>query len=317
MFIGHQKIVSLLNKSLKKRKIAQAYLFCGPESVGKFTLAQLFAESLISKKPEMNLTKLTAVENDGGEKENYKLAGKDGFRLDMIVVKPEIEINRKGILKEKEIKIEKIKEVQKELSSFPYRGEYKILIINNAHRMTESAQNALLKILEEPNRTSVIILVTHEEGKIIPTIHSRCQKLKFYLVPQGEIKKELSRTGDRADDEIIFLAMGRPGLATKIKAGSEEKLALGSAYQEIKSLPGLGINDRFRIAEELSRNIPETIKKLDFWVWILNKEASESQELAKSVKRIKLAGEIEKSTESLKNTSFNSRLILENLLLSI
>ena len=86
MFIGHQKIVSLLEKSLKKGKIAQAYLFVGPESVGKFTLAKDFSEKII----------------DG-----------ESPSLDLIIIEPEIETNKKGIVKEKEIKIEKIKEAQK------------------------------------------------------------------------------------------------------------------------------------------------------------------------------------------------------------
>jgi DNA polymerase-3 subunit delta' len=288
MFIGHQKTINLLEKSLKSGRIAQAYLFAGPESVGKFTLAKDFSAKII----------------DG---ENYS--------LDLIILEPEIETNKKGIAKEKEIKIEKIKESQKELSLFPYAGKYKVLIINNAHKMTESAQNALLKILEEPNKTSVIILVTHEEDKIIPTIRSRCQKIQFNLVSPKVIEEKLF--SGSAGEEITFLSMGRPGLAVKMKENSEEAELLKNIRERFESLPSSGINERLKLAEEMAQNIPEAAKKLKFLIWIMQEETMKNPESPKAIENLKIAEKIDESLEQIKNASMNSRLILENLLLNI
>lgn len=134
MFIGNTKAVKLLEKSMRNSRISHAYLFSGPENVGKLALAKIFSRGLILGKPldlEIN-----------GKKNPF----------DMVILSPEIE-EKKGITKEKDIKIENIRNLQKELSLFPYEGKYKILIVDNAHKLTVSSQNALLKILEEPNET--------------------------------------------------------------------------------------------------------------------------------------------------------------------
>lgn len=288
MIVGHQKIIKLLDKSLKSGRIAQAYLFAGPESVGKFTLAKDISAKII-----------------GGE----------DYSLDLIILEPEIETSKKGIAKEKEIKIEKIKEAQKELSLFPYKGKYKVLIINNAHKMTESAQNALLKILEEPNKTSVIILVTHEEDKIISTIRSRCQKIQFNLVSPEVIKEKL--LSGSGGEEITIFSMGRPGRAVRMKEKDEEAESLKNIRESFKSLPSLGINERLRLAEVLSQNIPETAKRLEFLIWTMHEEAMKCAESPETIKNLKTAQILGDTLEQIKNASANSRLILENLLLNL
>jgi DNA polymerase-3 subunit delta' len=288
MFLGNQKAVKLLERQIRSGKIAQAYLFCGPESVGKFTLAKEISRKIIS--------------------------GKD-FSLDLIIVEPEIETGKSGVVKEKEIKIEKIKEAQRELSLFPYQGRYKVLIINNAHQMTESAQNALLKILEEPNKTSVIILITHEEDKIISTIRSRCQKIRFNLVPQREIESILSEKKDKKD--IAYLSMGRPGMAVDLTNNTAKAESLEDIWQKFKSLHKSGINEKLKIAEEMSRNIPEASNKLKFLLWMMQAQAMKGLETGEALNYIKTAGRISECLDMLKNTGINSRLTLENLLLNL
>jgi DNA polymerase III subunit delta' len=285
--IGHQKIARLLEKSIQNGRIAQAYLFSGPESVGKFMLAKEISGKII---------------------------GGDDFALDLIIIKPEIETNKKGISKEKEIKIDKIKEAQRELFLFPYRGKYRVLVIDNAHKLNESSQNALLKILEEPNKTSVIILVTHEEDKIIPTIRSRCQKIQFNLVSQKEMEEKLF---NKDDTELISFSMGRPGLIVKMKNNEEEAESLKNIRQRFKSLSNSGINKRLELAEELSLNIPEAVRKMEFLIWTMHEEAMENPESPETIKSLKIADKLSESLEQIKNASANSRLILENLLLNI
>ncbi len=299
MFLGNQKAVKYLGKCLEKGIVAQSYLFSGPESVGKFMLAKAFAEILIEGKSTTILRNMEAGE-----------AGKTS--LDLLVLEPEVE-TKKGVAKEKEIKIEKIREVQKDLALYPYSGKYKVLIINNAHRMTQESQNALLKILEEPNPTSIIILVTHEEDKILATIQSRCQKVRFSLVSPQDLKLNLRGVGE----EIISLSLGRPGLAIKMAGDKEEFDFRSDAAGDLKNIARAGINERLKMAEKLSRNIPETQEKLQLWIGILHGRAIDDVNSYSALKIFAVIEKIENSLWELKNTNANGRLILENLLLSL
>lgn len=289
--IGHQKIINLLDRSLKKGKIAQAYLFCGPESVGKFLLAKILAQTLISG------TSTTAILR------NMAVNEKVDQMIDLFIAEPKRE-EKKGIIKEKDIKIEQIREAQKFLLTYPVRGKYKILIINNAQRMTEAAQNSLLKILEEPNSTSIIILVAHEPEKILPTLRSRCQKINFNLVEDEEMK------AGGISGEIAKLSMGRPGIA-KILAEDRERF---KEWQEeagrLEKIFGFGINERLELAEKLSKNIAQAIKKLELWTWILRSEKG-------GIGRYKTISLIDRSISELSGTNASSRLILEDLLIKI
>ncbi len=299
MCIGNSKAVNLLNKAIENNKISQAYLFSGPESVGKFALAKIFANSIISEK---NIFK-----ND-----TMSPSKKEKSELDLIIIEPEIE-EKKGIKKEKDIKIEQIRNAQKDLILYPYSGKKKVLIINNAHRMTVSAQNALLKSLEEPNKTSVIILVTHNDQAIISTIKSRCQKINFILADEEELKKILK---DEKNKEIVEFSMGRPGLALKMKENKEEFDARKKDFEEIKKFSSLGINERFSLAEKMAVNLAETIKKLDFWIWIIRLESRKKRQ-RKDFFNFKTIEKIEKALETIKRTNANAKLVIENLFLEI
>ena len=303
-FIGNAKAVKLLEKSIENGKISQAYLFSGPESVGKFTLAKLFASFLIFGKNNIDLDVPI-----GGE--NKEFEGSSKF-FDLIVIEPEVE-EKKGIKKEKDIKIEKIREAQRDLVTFPYNKKKKVLIINNAHRLTVSAQNALLKSLEEPNETSVIILITHNDSVIISTIKSRCQKINFFLSGIEEMEKILR---DEKNKEIIEFSMGRPGLALRMKGNKEEFNARKKDFKELSEFSSLGINERFGLAEKMAANPAEIFKKLEFWMWIIRLE-SRKKGLNDGFFSFKTIEKIDKALKTIKNTNANARLAIENLFLEM
>jgi len=291
MFIGNAKTINLLNKAIQNSKVSHAYLFSGPESVGKFFLAKIFARSVIR-----------------GTELNFKDDGK--VLVDILILKPEIE-EKKGVTKEKEIKVEHIRNVQKNLSLFPYDGKYKVLIINDAHKMSVSAQNSLLKILEEPNETSIIILVTHDDSKIISTIKSRCQRMNFSLVDLKEIEKIADNNKD-----VIKFSMGRPGLVFKILENEDELDNKIKELEDLKRFSDLGINERLKLAEKMSSDSMKTIQRLEFWTWIIRLEALENSHSAEFFS-FKTIEKIEKSAETIKSTNANTRFILENLFLEI
>jgi DNA polymerase III subunit delta' len=288
-FIGNKKAINLLKRSIENSNIAQAYLFCGPEAVGKFKLAKNFFKALINS----NTTILRNMEVE--EKKNQI--------LDLMIVEPEKE-TKKGVTKEKDIKIEQIREAQNFLLSYPMQGKYKILIINDAQRMTISAQNSLLKILEEPNNTSIIILITSDLEKILPTLRSRSQKINFNLVRPEEMEK------NDINGEIAALSMGRPGLAKMLSSDQEKLKEWKGEADVLKKIFNLDINGRLNLAEKMSKNTSNTVKKLELWIWILRNEKDNAE-------KYKAIGLIDQAISELTSTNASGRLILENLLLNI
>lgn len=297
-FIGNKKIVERLSKSLKANAVGHAYLFSGPESVGKFTLAKLFALSVIAGK-ELNL-----------EVDNFD---KDAL-LDLVVIEPEI-VEKKGVTKKKDISIEQVREAKQKLSLYPYHGKYKVLIIDGAHRASISAQNALLKILEEPNPTTIIILVTHEIDRILPTILSRLQVLNFGLVCEGDMREGFSGEFSFAAD-AVELAIGRPGLAKFLNENVEEKAFRKNALEEFQKIKNGSINDKFKLADELSKDAEKTQEKLNIWLWEMRKMAqgvtiNEQKLIYQNIEKI------QNSMTTLKRTNANAKLVLEVLFMDL
>lgn len=292
LFIGNQKSVALLQRSIKHDQINHAYIFSGPEHVGKFTLAKMFALHAIGRTP------LSSEVDD---------FSKDAL-LDLLVIAPEI-VEKKNVSKQRDIPIESIREAKKSLSLFPYHGKYKILIIEDAHRMNMAAQNALLKVLEEPNETSIIILVTHEVDRILLTLQSRSQMINFGLVNDADMQKIFS--GD-----IVALSAGRPGIANLISHDENERAFRAEALNDLKKVANGSLNDRFLLAEEFSKDIVKTLDKLNAWMWEIRKNVISCDEHQRN-KTYSSIEKIQKSMEMLKRTNANSRLVLETLFMDI
>jgi DNA polymerase III subunit delta' len=294
VFIGNEKAVKFLKNCIEKEKIFQAYLFSGPESVGKFVLAKSFARSIIKR------------ENFSDNFDDEKMP------LDLLLIEPEIE---KG--KEKGIKIEQVRKARKDLSLFPYEGRFKILIINNAHKMNDSAQNALLKILEEPNATSIIILITHQENKILPTIKSRCQKINFSLAKSEDIERGMAKNGHSLENknDLAYLSTGRPGKANNLAKNETEYRQAKEESNQLKEIISGGTNFRLRTAEEMSADSQRAIQTLKLWTWILRIKTDESQKIR--LDKAAIIEKIEKTLEILSNSNANVKMTLENLLINL
>jgi DNA polymerase-3 subunit delta' len=286
--IGHQKIVNQLDKALEKGNFSHAYLFAGSEHVGKFTVALGWAEKLLGT---------TSVINPN-----------------LIILRPEIE-EKNGVIKKKAISVEDVRELQKKLIMTATESKFKIAIIDDADYLNTSAQNALLKTLEEPANGVILILIAQNKEKLLPTIISRCQTKKFNPVSSDELDKILDNNQYR--EEIIFWSLGRPGLARML---SEDKTALRErqeSFQEFKNLFSQNITERFILAENISKNAVGMIDKLNWWLVML-RESILSPDYALNISQEKALRVAEKTGESiriLKETNSNPRLIMENLML--
>lgn len=207
---GQTQVVAQLKKVLASHRLSHAYLFLGPEGVGKKTTAYAFAAALCcSQSPSLG-------ELCGQCPACIKMA--HGSHPDIITVQPE----------STSIKIEQIRELQS-LSAYKHlNSPYKIIIIDEAQKMTEEAANAMLKILEEPPKDTVFILVAHGTKGLLSTIVSRCQLLRFKpLTPEviQEILKEETSLPEEDVKILSRLARGSVSLGLKLweNWGQEEK----------------------------------------------------------------------------------------------
>jgi DNA polymerase III subunit delta' len=197
---GQDEAISLIKSSIDCRRISGGYLFCGPEGVGKKITALNLAKALNC----LNLSSGACEECASCLKIN-KLS-----HPDVNLIQNESE----------DIKIESIREMQRMASFRPYEGKFKVFIIDNAHRLTLEAANAILKVLEEPPAQSLIILITDRPGLLLRTIVSRCKSIKFSALARNSLKDILGLKYNLNSDLAHFLAYfceGRIGGALRLK----------------------------------------------------------------------------------------------------
>ena len=202
--IGHQNIIEHLKKAVANKKVSQAYIFSGEDSSGKRLLAEIFAKTLLcnshGEEPCNQCKSCLQVEGSNQPDLIFVTHEKASIGVDEI----RTQLNNDILIK-------------------PYSSLYKIYIIDEAEKMTEQAQNALLKTIEEPPEYAIIMLLTTSLGKLLPTIQSRCVNLELKTVPDKEIKKFLMENKQVPDYLAeISAAFSRGNVGRAIKYSSSE-----------------------------------------------------------------------------------------------
>jgi len=198
--LGCDKPISIINSYIEKNCFSGAYIFSGAEGIGKKMVAKITAQAL-------NCTANT--ERPCGSCRACLKTEK--------LEHPDLHIIENG---ESQIKIEDIRAIQRQVNFRPYEGAMKIFIIDNAHRLNPESANSLLKLLEEPPKDSLIILITHKLQTIFKTILSRCKVIKFAPLVRAELESILIKdycVDKHAAHFLSFYSEGRLGLALKLK----------------------------------------------------------------------------------------------------
>lgn len=191
---GHEPQKKFLESSVAKNRVAHAYLFSGPDGVGKKLAAVGFAKLINCAGTEENGGPCGCVPCSKTEK---------GLNPDVLLF---------DYPNEKTIKVDHVrKDIERLVHLSPYENPYKVFVIDGAERMNFNAQNAFLKTLEEPPKNSVIILITSLADLLIPTIRSRCQAVTFQPLSEKEVKEFLKKEKPE---------LPNPELVSKISAGS-------------------------------------------------------------------------------------------------
>ena len=201
---GNQPVVDFLNKIISQNRISQAYIFAGPENLGKSRIAQCFAKNILLHDSHSSAELLDLNE-------------------DKLILTGDVHILR-HLADKRGIGIEQVRELIKTLEMSSFSNSYKIGIIDGAESMSIEAMNALLKILEEPKAKVVLILVAANLEALPKTIVSRAQVLNFYPVRSDIIQDFLIKDYNASPTQakgIAHLSLGRPALAVKFLSDSE------------------------------------------------------------------------------------------------
>ncbi len=196
--LGQSQAKHILGRALSRDRLSHAYLFYGPESVGKKLLAIEFAKALNCLSPG---TEDACGTCDSCRKIDHRVHP-DFFFLEPTLSTPSA--------REPAIKIDDIRELQKKLGFLPYQGQTKVAVIDRVEKMNPQAGNAFLKTLEEPPSATILILTTSNINQLLPTMISRCQGIKFNPLPPEAIREILlSRGEETMDPAEVDVRVGR------------------------------------------------------------------------------------------------------------
>lgn len=198
---GQDRQAELIKEQIKHLRLGRAYLFSGPEGIGKKMFAVTLAKALNCREEKTDPCDacpscLKVAHNQHPDVHFFDDSDSGS------------------------IKIEDIRRLQREANLRPYEGRKKVFVIDNAHNLTPEAANALLKILEEPPKDCLIILISSKVSLLFKTIISRCATLKFFPMKRLELKEALKkdyRVDENLAHFLAFYTEGRLGVALKLK----------------------------------------------------------------------------------------------------
>jgi DNA polymerase III subunit delta' len=216
--VGHQKQIELVRQALNRGRLHHAYLFVGAEGVGKKTIALGLAKAI----------HCPALTGDFcGECADCARI-QDGNHPDVRILSP--------LAGKKEISIQQIRELEKELNFRSFSGKKKIAILDPATLMNLPAQNALLKTLEEPPQDSLLILIASNGGALLPTLRSRCLRLTFGPLARHLVSGFLvSRKRIEVETAEFLAAMSMGSLGSVVSIDTQELLERRREWMRLTS----------------------------------------------------------------------------------
>jgi DNA polymerase-3 subunit delta' len=208
---GHRPLLELLSRATARQTLPPSLLFAGPEGVGKRLTAIALAQALNCERPTE-----TSIGRDscGTCPQCTRIAR--GVHADVLVVEP----GDTGA-----IKIEQIREVIERSGYRPFEGRRRVVIVDHAEALGVSAQDAILKTLEEPPSASVFVLITDRPDLLVPTVRSRCQRLRFGPLAPADVAALLVRDHGMTASEAHAAAAAADGSIGRAIEGNSEGIA--------------------------------------------------------------------------------------------
>ncbi len=251
--IGHEWAVDLLAEHVAQKRERHAYLFTGPQGVGRRTLALRFAEALNCLKPPApgqpcrtcsSCKRIEAMQHP-----------------DLTVVEAEHE----GEV----LRIDQVRELQHNLSLAPYEARYRVALILRFEEAHASAANAMLKTLEEPPPQVVVILTARSVESLLPTIVSRCEVLRLRPLSVDETARGLQTIKGVSDEnaqKLAHISGGRPGYALRLFEKPRLLEQRQSWMEELVELLASSRGERFAFARQIVDNKEDLRNELQVWL---------------------------------------------------
>jgi DNA polymerase-3 subunit delta' len=219
--VGHTRLVQLLSRAIARETLPPALLFAGPAGVGKRRLTMAVAATVNCLQPVPH----NSLERDAcGECASCRRIARN-VHPDVIVIEP----GDTGA-----IKIEPIRDVIDKAGYRPFEARRRVVIIDEADAMGAPAQSALLKILEEPPSASMFLLVSSMPDALLPTILSRCPRLRFGPLAPADVASALVRDHGYADAEARAAAADADGsIGRALQAQAVDLTAARAAAQRL------------------------------------------------------------------------------------
>jgi len=246
--IGHDRQLSTLRSALASNRLHHAYFFAGPEGVGKRTTAIALAKAVHCMQLDDDFC---------GECVNCARIS-DGNHPDVRFVEP--------LAGKKEISIQQIRELERELNYRSFSGGRKIAVIDPATSMNLASQNALLKTLEEPPQDSLIILIAANAGALLPTVRSRCLRLPFAPLTRREVAGFLqAKLAMNAGDAEFLAALSMGSIGAAVNLDKDELIEKRRNWVDVLSSLKAGDHHAAMLAAEaLSANRDDALKFLNW-----------------------------------------------------
>ena len=235
--VGHEQIIEHLKTAIEMGKVSHAYILNGPDLSGKMMIAEAFARALLCEKQDP----------DGcGECRSCRQSD-DRNNPDIIYVKHD---------KPNTVSVDDIRtQLNNDIVIKPYSNQYKIYIVDEAEKMNQQAQNALLKTIEEPPAYAVIMLLTTNADSFLQTIRSRCITLNLKSVKNDVIKSYLmteKKIPDYQADVCAAFAQGVVGKAIKLASSDDFNELKESALSLIKRLDDIDLYEMGEAIKQIS-----------------------------------------------------------------
>ena len=331
MLIGHQKQWQFLKKSFKLGRIPHGLLFQGQGKLGKKTFALEFIKLVncqnndFSARPCQKCISCQEIEKR--------------IHPDFILVEPlRKDYNppttsshpspRSG--RAPTIQISQIRDLSLRLASKPFLAYFKSAIIDQAHLMSPEAQSCFLKTLEEPKGKTLLILITEYPERLLPTILSRVQKIKFCPVKKADIKNYLISQGlsENKAEELSLLSFGKPGRALDFLLMPAKLENQKQKISDLIKICNSPLVFRFQYLKDLSLESKNLKEILEIWLRYFRKkllEATSNQQPAISnqqpryslLKLKKILQLIQDTIFYISTTNINPKLALEMLILEL
>ncbi len=268
--LGHEAAEAVLARAVESGRLHHAWLISGPAGIGKATLAFRFARYLLAGTAPSLLGGPADLSVPAEHPVFHRIAA--GAHLDLLTVERQMDEKRDRL--RGEITVDDARRIAPFLRMTAAEGGWRIVIVDGAEAMNRNAANAILKVLEEPPERAVLLLVSHNPARLLPTIRSRCRALP--LAPLAdEVLIRLLRQHDSSLDAATLAALARMADGSVGRAIGLVEAGGLELYRDlldvVRRLPTLDMPQVHALAERLSRPTEEPAYRtmIDLLGWLL------------------------------------------------